>query len=80
MAERYSIYVSSLPSLPHQLQLLFSQVAWGHCDLPASTTVLSLRRGRRGKGTDTDPAFLVVECWVKGFLNYFLLSVELPHW
>lgn len=40
-------------------------------------SVLSLRREGRGKETNTDPAFLVAECWVKGFL-YFLLRVELP--
>lgn len=42
--------------------------------------VLSLRKGGQGKGTDMEPGFLVVECWVKGFLNYLLLMLESPHW
>lgn len=57
MAERYSIYVSSsLPSLSHQLQLLFSHVAWGHCDLPAITIGALFKEGKAGQGNLHGPS------------------------
>lgn len=50
----------------------------GHSNLQGIGAVFM--EGRRGMGTHMDPTFLMVECWVKYFLKYFLLSVESSPW
>lgn len=65
-------------SLPHQLQLLFSQVAWVHCDLPTGSALF--KEGRAGQGKSHRPSSSGGRVLGQGFLNYFLLHVDLPHW